>query len=438
MIHAQPVTVADVLRARDERAEAQESLRQKYGCTLVSFTMNIAGPVKVNELIIRGFQEGEQEIDRQLRAMEGRLRERRETLHFTGCEAMWAIDAKPWVVKRAMQHIEDTHPLGRLFDIDVIDGNGTHLSRREERPCLICGGPAKACARSRAHSAEEVFGKTMAMLCAYFNERYAVKLSHLALTALTRELRLTPKPGLVDMENNGAHTDMDVAAFERSIRALRLPFMAFARIGMEGADPARLQQAGIEAEQAMLAAAGVNTHKGAIFSLGILCCAAGALWQGFTLDQLLAKAAELGGYFLKQMKKAPPADTGGGQQYMRYGLTGARGEAAAGFPSVREIALPAYEAALREGRSREDAGLHALLHLIAHVQDSNIIRRAGMEGQQWASAQARSLLDKGYTKDDLRVMNDRFVQRNISPGGSADLLAATYFIHTLTTKEASL
>ena len=138
------------------------------------------------------------------------------------------------------------------------------------------------------------------------------------------------------------------------------------------------------------------------------------------------------------MKKAPPADTGGGQQYLRYGLTGARGEAAAGFPSVREIALPAYEEALREGRSQEDAGLHALLHLIAHVQDSNIIRRAGMEGQQWASAQVQALLDNGYTKNDLRAMNDRFVQRNISPGGSADLLAATYFIHTLTTKEAFL
>lgn len=438
MIHIQPVTVADVLRARDERVEAQEALRQKYGCTLVSFTMNIAGPVKVNELIIRGFREGEQEIARQLRALEGRLRERRETLHFTGCEAMWAIDAEAWVVKRAMQHIEDTHPLGRLFDIDVIDGDGTHLSRREERPCLICGGPAKVCARSRAHSVEEVFGKSMDLIRSYLADQFVFSVGVSAVASLVVELGTSPKPGLVDRENSGSHHDMDYDTFMRSIKALRPFFHQFARIGMEGADPDRLQQAGIEAEQAMLAAAGVNTHKGAIFSLGILCCAAGALGEGPSRKALLEKAAELGGYFLKQMKKAPPADTGGGQQYLRYGLTGARGEAAAGFPSVREIALPAYEAALREGRSREDAGLHALLHLIAHVQDSNIIRRAGMEGQQWASAQAQALLDNGYTKDDLRAMNDRFVQRNISPGGSADLLAATYFIHTLTTKEASL
>ena len=436
MIHIQPVTLADVLRARDERAQAQEAFRQKYGCTVVSFTMNIAGPVKVNELIVKGFREGQKQIALQLHALNCPLRECTETLHFTGCEALWAVEVEAWKVKRAMEHIEDTHPLGRLFDIDVIDPDGSHLSRGTERPCLICGGPAKVCARSRAHSVEEVFGRTMDMLRAFTDKKYATKLSHLALTALSRELKLTPKPGLVDMENNGAHTDMDVAAFERSIRALRLHFAAFARIGQEGADPARLQQAGMEAEQVMLAAAGVNTHKGAIFSLGILCCAAGALGENPTLDALLAKAAELGGYFLDQMKKAPPANTGGGQQYLRYGLTGARGEAAAGFPSVREIALPAYEAALRAGKSQEDAGLHALLYLIAHVQDSNIIRRSGMEGQQWVSAQAQALLDTGYTHDDLRALNDRFVARNISPGGSADLLAATYFIHELTRKEA--
>ena len=435
MLDIRPVTVADMLRARDERAEAQEALRQKYGCTVVSFTMNIAGPVKVNELILRGFREGEQEINRQLRIMKARLREQVETLHFTGCEAMWAVEAEAGSVKRAMQHIEDAHPLGRLFDVDVIDADGTHLSRGNERPCLICGGPAKACARSRAHSVEEVFGKSMDMLRTYKDAQWIKEIQRTASFALMTEMQLTPKPGLVDMDNSGAHTDMDISTFDRSWRALEPYWAAFARIGQEGADPARLQQAGIEAEQAMLEAAGVNTHKGAIFSLGILCCAAGALGEDLTRTALLDKAAGLGRYFLDQMKKDPPTDTGGGQQYMRYGLTGARGEAAAGFPSVREVALPAMLEARKDGASWADAELHALVHLIAHVQDSNIIRRAGMDGQQWASEQAQGLLDSGYTHGDLRAMNDRFVARNISPGGSADLLAATIFVQILTRKE---
>ena len=123
------------------------------------------------------------------------------------------------------------------------------------------------------------------------------------------------------------------------------------------------------------------------------------------------------------MKSSPDAATGGEQQYLRYGLTGARGEAASGFATARSVALPLLE------ENAQDAGLHALLALMAQVQDSNIIRRAGMEGQQWAMEQAKQMLENNWTKDDLRRMNDAFTARGISPGGSADLLAVAYFLH---------
>ena len=129
------------------------------------------------------------------------------------------------------------------------------------------------------------------------------------------------------------------------------------------------------------------------------------------------------------MKAGGSRRTGGENQYLQYGLTGARGEAASGFESVRAIALPAVEKAIEGGSSLQDAGLCALMQLIRHVQDSNIIRRAGMEGQRFAMQQAQEWLDGGFDKAALRAMNEQFVKRNLSPGGSADLLAAAYFLH---------
>lgn len=432
----EPVTLADVLRARDRRAARQAELLRR-GCTVVSFTMNIPGPVKTDPDIERAFREGAALIDWQLPQLDAAVLCREETVAPTGCEALWAVDADPAALKERLCAIENDHPLGRLFDMDVIAPDGTHLSRGHERPCLICDQPARACARSRAHSVEQLFAAVKGIIDDHDRTRLCEDIRTCAVRALLHEAVTTPKPGLVDAENTGAHDDMDLATFRRSIIALGPYFLQCARIGAAGADPRALQQAGVEAEQTMLAAVGVNTHKGAIFSLGILCCAAAQAGRGASGDEILRHAAALGQVYLADMTAACPGRTGGEQQYLRYGLTGARGEAAAGFPSVREIALPAYEAALQAGKSWEDAGLHALLHLIARVQDSNIIRRAGMAGQQWASAQAQTLLDAGYIRDDLRLMNDRFVARNISPGGSADLLACTYFLHDLTTREAT-
>ena len=123
--------------------------------------------------------------------------------------------------------------------------------------------------------------------------------------------------------------------------------------------------------------------------------------------------------------------TGGEKQYAESGLTGIRGEAAAGFPAVRKCALPALQAALARGESANDAGLYALLALMSRVNDSNILRRRGAESLRGAQLRARDLLKQGFSHDDLRRMNDDFVQENISPGGSADLLAAAWFLHLI-------
>ncbi len=428
-----PVTVADMLAARDARAARQAEFRQRHASPLISFTMNIAGAIKDDAAIRRAFQEGVKRIRREIDRLGVPVLEYAGHKAFTGCEALWAVQAEAALLKTQMCRIEEADELGRLFDIDVIDAAGQHLSRKSERPCLICGGPVRACARSRAHSAQELFQRTHEIIEGHFRKQFVRHIGECAQKALLFEALTTPKPGLVDRQNNGAHLDMDLFSFAASACALRPYFEECGRIGMDGASPAQLQYAGMLAEDAMLRAAGANTHKGAIFSLGILCCALGHCGEGAALSDMLDKAGELGQYFLRQMEGARHATTGGEQQYLAYGLTGARGEAAAGFPTVTQIALPALEKALHSGCGLQEAGLYALVSLLARVQDSNVIRRAGMEGQHWLTQAAQRLLDEGFSTAALCTLDGACIARNISPGGSADLLAATYFLHFIKT-----
>ena len=424
-----PVSVADMLRARDERAARQRALLEQYSLPVISFTMNIAGSIKLDADIERAFREGVGRIECCLRGKRWTIVHFEQKTVFTGCEALWAVEAAADELKAAMCLPEEADALGRLFDIDVIDAQGVHLSRGSERTCLICGGPVRACARSRAHSAEELFEKAHAIIRAYFCGKFVRKTGEKAERVLLYEAITTPKPGLVDCENSGAHSDMDLFSFASSACALRSYFEECVYLGLENASPAKLQYAGMRAEETMFEAAGANTHKGAVFSLGILCYAAGACGEQASQDEVLAKAAETGAVFLKQLENSAESSTGGEQQYHQYGLTGARGEAASGFESVKDISLPALQKALAEGKPLPDAGLGALLALMAQVYDSNIIRRAGMEGQQWVMAQTGQLLQNGWTHEKLRELDRQLIERHISPGGSADLLAVTYFLH---------
>ena len=424
-----PVTVQDMLRARDERAARQAEWLKRYHQPLISFTMNIAGEIKTDEQIHRAFHEGERWINAHLSRQAVPVIAHEQVLAFTGCEALWAVEAEAAWIKTQMTAIEESCPLGRLFDIDVIAADGMHLSRGTERTCLICGGPVRACARSRAHSADELFARAQEIISRHFKDACARQAAQLAQRALLYEAITTPKPGLVDCENNGAHQDMDLFSFMASASALGSYFEECVRIGQERLPLEQLQHAGILAEEDMLSAAGANTHKGAIFALGILCCALGRCGEGAALDDLLTEAAAIGQSFLRQMENTNRCATGGERQYRQYGLTGARGEAASGYRDVRAIALPALEAALDSGASANEAGQAALLHLMAKVKDSNIIRRAGMEGQRWVNEQAWQLLHDGYTQADLAALDAAMIERNISPGGSADLLAAAWFLH---------
>lgn len=423
------VSVQDVLAARDRRAQRQQEMRLRHGAPLISFTMNIAGPVKDNAAIRRAFWAGAERVENELKRLRACVLERREHIAFTGCEMLWSVSCPAQTLKTSMCCLEEMDELGRLFDLDVVDTDGRQLKRERERTCLVCGGPVHLCARSRAHSAEMLFEKALDIIRRHFEGIFVQRVGELAQRALLTEAITTPKPGLVDCENSGAHRDMALPQFVNSACALRPYFEDCVRMGLQQLGPDALQRRGLQAEHEMQSAAGVNTHKGAIFALGILCYAAGRHGEGADTEKLCAAAAELGSWYLAKIKENNPMETGGEKQLAAYGLPGARGTAADGFQVVRTYALPAFRKALALGKSLNDAGVCALLTLISRVQDSNILRRGGKHALDFAMAEVEKLTAQDGGNLAVRALNDVFVEKNISPGGSADLLAVTYFLY---------
>ena len=247
-MHTVEITLEQVLLARDRRVLRQRALAARYGGTLLSFTMNIAGPVKDAPLVRLAFQAGLAALDRDL----GQPLHRELIQAPTGPEALLVYDRPaPWVKERCLL-LEEREAVGRLYDLDVLSPEGEKLSRPQSRRCLICGGPVTVCSRSRAHGLAAIRARTRDILADFA----AGHLSALARQALEDEVDLTPKPGLVDRRNTGAHDDMDRPLFHRSAGALAPYFRQFAALGMAGASPRELQSLGRQAEHAMLAATG--------------------------------------------------------------------------------------------------------------------------------------------------------------------------------------
>ena len=271
-----------------------------------------------------------------------------------------------------------------------------------------------------------------------------------AVRSLLYEVSISPKPGLVDRFDSGAHQDMDIFTYIDSSVALFQYFQSAAEEGCSAAqDPIetlfpRLQKLGLWAEQRMYSAtSGINTHKGSIFTLGLLCGGLGYLYAAgdeFDEEKLLALCGRTAAPAMKQsLQSIQPAHavTGGERLFVRTGQTGIRGEAAAGYPSIKNYGIPALRKALRAGHSINDAGILVLLELLCHVEDSNVFSRGGVKHQNELAERARMILNSGHF--DIRAveeLNQYCIQENISPGGCADLLAATLFLYLYFDKRA--
>jgi len=261
-------------------------------------------------------------------------------------------------------------------------------------------------------------------------------LADFAVTALIDEAHLTPKPALVDQRGCGAHADLDLPTMLRSANSLRGAFaaMADAAFGQEPSQSLRktLAVIGREGERATLAATS-NTHRGAIWVLGLLTAGVAMADADRTAEGIAARAAEVARY---PDRFAPVAESNGSRVCVRYGVAGARGEAATGFPHVANIGLPALRAGRGGGLAEEDVRLDVLMSIMASLDDTCLLHRGGRAALTTARRGARALLEAGGASTAMGCqalfrLDAELLALNASPGGSADLLAAVLFLDQL-------
>ncbi|WKC44235.1 triphosphoribosyl-dephospho-CoA synthase [Pseudomonas veronii] len=267
----------------------------------------------------------------------------------------------------------------------------------------------------------------------------AERLADLAVDALIDEADLSPKPALVDRRGNGAHRDLHLSLMHASALSLWPMFLAMAEaardIGEVGL-PLReaLGRIGREGEQAMLVTTlGVNTHRGAIWALGLLTAAAALEPQSLHPNAVTLTAAKLA---LLDDRHAPQPMSHGAQVAQRYGARGAREEAQLGFPSVLQRGLPQLHKSRQQQAGEQNARLDALLAIMTALADTCVLYRAGTAGLHAMQHGAQAVLDAGGSatlagRRHLHELDQQLLALNASPGGAADLLAACLFIDRL-------
>lgn len=272
-----------------------------------------------------------------------------------------------------------------------------------------------------------------------------------AAEAVTDEIITAPKPGLVDPLSQGCHSDMNWRTFVSSSQAIE-PFWEYqALIGLTGTSPAealkRLRYIGIEMERKMfLATGGINTHKGLIFLLSLLLYGAG--YSIYSRKELTPEnvayyaSAAAEGLISRELAemaaiKAPGDLTNGERLFLVHGITGARGEAERGFPSVLEHGLPELRRSFAIGASQNNSNIASLLSLMMNSEDSNVIHRGGYDfwKNRYIQMVRQAAVSFDPLSEDYSAVEDlekKFLLSRISPGGAADLLCCTIFLDRIT------
>jgi len=248
---------------------------------------------------------------------------------------------------------------------------------------------------------------------------------NLVYEALMKEVELTPKPGLVDKNNSGSHKDMDIHTFYASAKAIKPFIQKF----LHTKEFDELRMIGLECEKAMFQATnGVNTHKGMIFSLAVIC---GAIARSHKFEDLQGEIKYLCRDIIKtDLEKSLHVNTHGEDFYVKTKHTGIRGEAASGYATLFEKSLPFYEKNLAFW-GEELALKRTLIYLMSFTDDSTLYARGGLEGLEFVKKEAYKLLNENNLDENLINLDRIMIEKNLSSGGSADLLALTWFLHEL-------
>ena len=267
------------------------------------------------------------------------------------------------------------------------------------------------------------------------------RIGALSKRALIDEVSATPKPGLVDRRNCGSHIDMNIDTFVKSADVLEKYYAAFAEYGYKTAEMTEQEslygarRIGLDAESAMYRATdGVNTHKGMIFSGGLVCMATGRLiakHESVNVDSICCVVSKITSGICKNdysMQKNETDMTSGERIYKAYGIKGSRGEAESGFVTVREVSYPFFVECL-EKYSLNESLVRTLLKLMNVVEDTNIIKRGNTSLGEYVRQKSGSLLYESM--EEIEKFDDELIKLNLSPGGSADLLAVTRLLYNI-------
>lgn len=413
-----PVSLPEMMEHREKRSKRTAELLSEYKSTVICMSMNFIGEYKVlkhSRLIFNIF------CNKVLEAANIVFFEKKHS--HCGDYAHFVSNGSPEYVKSKMRQIEESTEVGRLFDIDVFyeieNGMPIQVRRDEPRKCLLCDKSAVECARNRTHGIEAVREETTNIMRRYI----ASLISECAYNALISEVETTPKPGLVDKNNNGAHTDMNIRSFYASSLAIKPYYYEMAMQTFKGIDESMstkalmqsLQVIGHTAEKAMFEATkGVNTQIGEIYTIGLLSCGAILALEKLTGFDTISQYAQ---------QLALSIKTDNSPSF------GARYEAENAFPNIMN-AYKRIEALCNEF-SFNEACVIALIETMLTVDDTNILRRGGDDGLNFMRQRAKQILDLKSISEILKATYEfdmQMIESNLSPGGCADILAASIFM----------
>ena len=465
MIENEPqiVTLEDILAAKEQRAQLQAELRSRHCAAVVSVTINMPGPVKYTVDTVNLLYYAVNELRQRIGEKQFSLCEER-VLHLpTGPVAVLSVQGDADRIKEIGMAVEQATKFGRMLDIDVFDSRGRQVSRstagNSARRCFVCSRPAVECMREQSHGPQDVLAAAQTMILEFKAvdtqcwPQPVQRIGDVALEAMLMEVACTPSPGLVDRVNSGAHRDMDFFTFVQSSSAISQGLYRCALAGWRHEEASEdllplLRRIGSDAERAMMnATGGVNTQKGLIFLMGIVTAATSLVLRRqsgtFGSEAVLTAAANIcHGIVEREMaclKHRHPGRklTAGERLYLVHGVTGIRGEIENGLVMVSSMGLPLLREALNAGLSVNDALVHALLGLMTAAEDTTILNRHDPATLIEVQETARSILADGGMltergQERIRELDELYSEhRNISPGGSADLLAVTYFLHQI-------
>lgn len=447
-----------VLEAREERAEKRQLMANRK-TTSISLSFNIPGFPKSDEQISAAFSLVKKDLINYLIA---------SRIKFSGEDGLSYIDhagdffIMPVInndftareIKNMMEDFEGDHILSRLIDVDIFDADAKPVSSGKAKKCMMCSEPAIVCMREGNHSMQEIRGFISTMLVDYLESERQEKISQILTTQATKallyEVSTTAKPGLVDRYSQGSHTDMDFFSFLSSSAALSYYWKDIAEIAYtwDGKERektlVKIRRVGIKMENAMLCSTDfANTQKGAIFIMGFTVFACAYLLNKSSIlkdNDIRSIISYLNKDIVKnELKPTTGLSSHGEKVYFKYGAKlggGIRQEMEDGLPIIFEHSLP-YLNSLGEIDNSEETWnevlKNVLLEIISVNDDTNILYRSNAEilteTKELATICKNS---KGELK--LTKYNELIAfcaKHNISPGGSADLLAVTFFIHSL-------